>query len=180
MPSKKEYYNPNIPSQSNKHWLAWLQKELILHDVLAQTPELPLPFEPEYSKWHSVFNQFTIDEETMLIGHSCGAGFLVRWLSENSQKVGKVALVAPFLDPNHNEVKSDFFDFSIKEHLSRQTFETCIFYSTDDHASIRTSVEQIVTADPTIKEKTFNDKGHFTFNDMKTEEFPELRDFLLK
>jgi len=40
MPSKKEYYNPKSSAQSNKHWLPWIQRQLILNDVLAQTPEL--------------------------------------------------------------------------------------------------------------------------------------------
>lgn len=99
MPSKKEYYNPSSKAQSNKHWFPWIQRQLILRDILAQTPELPEPYEPVYEKWCSIFDQFKIDEETILIGHSCGAGFLVRWLSEHKVNVSKVILVAPFLDP---------------------------------------------------------------------------------
>ena len=99
MPSKEEYFNAESPAQSNKHWLPWVQRQLILNGILAQTVELPEPYEPNYEKWRSVFEQFHIDEETNLIGHSCGGGFLVRWLSENKIKVGKVALVAPWLDP---------------------------------------------------------------------------------
>ena len=30
-----------------------------------------------------------------------------------------------------------------------------------------------------LKVVEFTDKGHFAFGDMKTKEFPELRDFLL-
>src|ERR1700741_4554197 len=97
MPDRKEYFDPESSAQSNKHWLPWLQRQLIVNDILAQTPELPEPYAPNYAKWCSVFDQFTVDEETMLIGHSCGAGFIVRWLTDNKKKVGKVALVAPFL-----------------------------------------------------------------------------------
>jgi len=180
MPSRKEYFNPGSQSQSNKHWLPWVQRQLILKGILAQTPELPEPYAPDYHKWLEVFEQFKIGKETLLIGHSCGAGFLVRWLTENTIKVGKVALVAPFIDPNHNEVKSDFFDFEIKKGLSKQTDGLCVFYSKDDDQSILTSVEQILASDKSIKTRQFENKGHFTFNDMKTEKFPELVEFLIK
>ena len=31
-----------------------------------------------------------------------------------------------------------------------------------------------------LEVKEFTDKGHFTYHDMRTEVFPELKDFLLK
>ncbi|MGI5826232.1 MAG: RBBP9/YdeN family alpha/beta hydrolase [Patescibacteria group bacterium] len=178
MPSKKEYFNPESPSQSNKHWIPWVQKQLILNDILTQTPELPEPYEPDYKKWQEVFEQFNLDQNTQLIGHSCGAGFLVRWLTENNTKVGKVALIAPFIDPNRNEVKSDFFDFEIKKDLSKQTDKLCVFYSKDDDKCILESVRQIRASDKSIQTREFDNKGHFTLNDMKTEKFPELVEFL--
>lgn len=78
MPSEEEYFNPDSSAQSNKHWLPWIQRQLILNKVLAQAIELPSPYQPVYKDWEDFFNQFKIDEDTMLIGHSCGAGFLVR------------------------------------------------------------------------------------------------------
>lgn len=98
MPDKEDYFEPTADAESNCHWLPWLQRQLIVKNILAQTPEMPEPYSPNYEKWCSVFNQFTVSEETNLIGHSCGGGFLLRWLSENKQKVGKVALVAPWID----------------------------------------------------------------------------------
>jgi predicted alpha/beta hydrolase family esterase len=81
MPSKEEYYDVNRPASSNCHWLPWIQKKLLLKNVLAQTPEMPEPYNPVYENWRKVFEQLSPDEETILIGHSCGGGFIVRWLS---------------------------------------------------------------------------------------------------
>ena len=180
MPSKEEYFNAQSPSQSNKHWIPWVQRQLILHGILAQTPELPEPYDPDYAKWLEVFKQFHVDENTLLIGHSCGGGFLVRWLTETKIKVGKAVLVAPFIDPDHDEVKSDFFHFEIKPNLSENTAEMCIFYSMDDDQEIITSVEQIMARDKAIKIQKFTNKGHFVIEHMKTEQFPELVKFLIK
>ncbi len=179
MPSKEGYYNPTRNSQSNEHWLPWIQRQLILKSILTQTPELPEPYEPVYEKWLDIFEQFHIDENTILVGHSCGAGFLVRWLSENKMKVGKVALVAPFLDPNRDEVKSDFFHFDIDPLLIDRTDGFKIFYSKDDDKEILTSVEQIKNSIPNIQIEEIAGKGHFTFKDMKTDKFPELLAWLL-
>lgn len=180
MPSKEEYFDATTPSPSNSHWLPWIQKQLITHGVLAQTIELPEPYEPVYEKWGHIFNQLLIDEETILIGHSCGAGFLVRWLSENKVKTGKVALVAPFLDPDHDEVQSNFFHFQIDSNIIERVKRMAVFFSTDDEKEILASVNQIRMAIPAIEMNEFVDKGHFTFGDMKSEEFPELLDWLVK
>src|SRR3989344_7820689 len=100
MPDREEYYDVGRPASSNCHWFPWIQKQLLLKDIVAQTPEMPVPYNPEYNAWKKVFEGFYPDEETILIGHSCGAGFIVRYLSENNIKVGKVVLVAPWIDPN--------------------------------------------------------------------------------
>ena len=174
MPSKEEYFNPESPAQSNKHWLPWIQRKLILKGILAQTIELPEPYEPVYEKWCDVFEQLRVDEETILIGHSCGAGFLVRWLSENRKKVGKVVLVAPFLDPDGDEVKSDFFHFEIDAGLVRRTAGVTIFVSTDDDSEILDSVANLENSLTDVKVIRLKNRGHFTLGDMKTEKFPEL------
>lgn len=178
MPSKEEYYNPKSEAQSNKHWIPWLQRQLILNDILAQTPELPRPFEPIYEKWRSVFEQFDIDENTILVGHSCGGGFLVRWLTETDKRVGKVALVAPFLDPHHNQVESSFFDFSLGQNIVSKTAGIRIFYSTDDDQDILDSVDQIKFL-PGVETTVLMGMGHLTFKDMGRRDFPELAEWLV-
>jgi predicted alpha/beta hydrolase family esterase len=181
MPSKEGYYNEARDSQSNSHWLPWIQKHLLLNDILAQTPELPLPYEPDYDSWKNIFEQFTLNEETVLVGHSCGAGFLIRWLSENNVKVGKVALVAPYLgDPVEGKrVKEGFFDFSIDGDLVSKTDGIKIFYSKDDEEWIGRAVDQMNDTVKGLEIETFEDRGHFTLGDMETREFVELKDFLL-
>ena len=178
MPPKEEYFDPESPSPSNKYWLPWLQRHLILNGVLAQAIELPEPYEPVYEKWCSVFEQFHVDKETMLVGHSCGAGFLVRWLSENKINVGKVALVAPYLDSKH-ELETDFFHFSIDEDVAQRTVAIKIFSSKDDDDGVIESTDLFRKRVKDVLIEEFVDRGHFTYGDMKTEQFPELLEFLI-
>ncbi len=176
MPDKEEYFNPTTASQSNRHWLPWIQKQLILKGVLAQALEMPEPYAPDYKKFCAVFELFPITEDTMLIGHSCGGGFLLRWLSQNKIKVGKVALVAPWLDPDR-EHTTDFFDFELDPALTERTQGIHLFNSNDDYPEIQTSVKKITDAIPGIQLHELTNRGHFTGE--KNKELPELRDALL-
>lgn len=174
MPSKEIYYQQNIDSQSNSHWIPWLQQQLLRNNILTQTPEMPKPYSPDYEDWLKVFNQFTIDEESVLIGHSCGGGFLVRWLSENNVKVKKIILVAPWTDPKKS-IKNGFFEFNIGKHLADKTTNgITIFNSDNDGDEMQESVKTIRNSNPDISYQEFHNYGHFCFNDMKTREFPEL------
>jgi len=181
MPDKEDYFNPQGDAESNCHWLPWIQRQLIVKGILAQTPEMPEPYLPNYEKWCSVFDQFKIDEQTDLIGHSCGAGFLLRWLSENKLTVGKLILVAPWIDPT-GELEDDnlFFDFEIDPELTQRTKEIYIFNSSNDDEVIHKSVDQIIGKLPTVKLIEFQNKGHFTYSGMGTREFPELASAVLE
>ncbi len=179
MPSKENYFNPQSPAQSNKHWLPWLQRQLILNDILAQTPEMPEAYRPDYEKWRSMFERFPVDEETTLIGHSAGGGFLLRWLSENKVHVGKVALVAPWINPKSEYPAPGFFDFTLDPDVVSRTAGMMMFVSNDDEGEVLATVENIKKEIKGVQVQEFTGRGHFTMGDMKTEEFPELAQFLL-
>lgn len=174
MPGKDEYYDPNFPSASNYCWIPWLQKQLIVKDIAAQTPEVPNAWKPDYEAYKHEFERFEVTPETILVGHSCGGGFLVRWLSEHPDvKAGKVVLVAPWLDPNREDT-TDFFEFTIDSQLAKRTAGLTIFNSDDDSAGVHTSVKMIREAVENVQYKEFHNMGHFTHEDMDTAEFPEL------
>lgn len=180
MGSKEEYYSPDYPSGSNSHWFPWLQKQLLIRDILAITPEMPYNFAPDYAVWSREFERFDITPETILVGHSCGGGFLVRWLSEHKDvRVGKVVLVAPWLDPCREDT-TDFFDFEIDPSLESRTKGLTIFESdNDDVSGVAPSVSLIREKVLNSKYVLLSNRGHFCFNDMGTVEFPELLEQIL-
>ena len=111
---------PNDPTLSNSHWFPWLSKQLLISDIPTVALEIPNAYMPNYTTWKKEFERFDIDSETILVGHSCGGGFLVRWLSENDVKVGKVVLVAPWLDPEKRRgADNDFFKFEMDKRMGR-------------------------------------------------------------
>jgi uncharacterized protein len=167
-PYEEEFYNPEKPSSSNTNWFPWFQKQVALADGLCQALEFPKPYDPVYEDWKAVFEQLQINTETILIGHSCGGGFLTRYLSEYSGKYPKkIILVAPWLDPE-KELTTDFFDFEIDSELPEKT-EVHIFSSSDDDTSLLKSFEIFKEKLPNAIWHEFSDKGHFC-----EKEFPEL------
>lgn len=178
MLDKEEYYSVDFPSASNSHWIPWLQKQLLLHDIAAQTPEMPNSWKPDYETWRKEFERYDLTPKTMLIGHSCGAGFIVRWLSEHAEvHVGNVVLVAPSLGIDLDV--GDFFDFKIDSGLASRTKKLVIFNSDDDSDAIQQAAETLRNTIKGVQYREFHNYGHFCFQDMKTIEFPELRDELL-
>lgn len=171
-PSKEEYFSDKYPSCSNSHWIPWLQKQLLMRDIFTQTPEMPEAYKPDYKKWKGEFEKFNVDEDSVLIGHSCGGGFLTRWLTENKVIIDKLVLVAPWLDPDRRKT-TIFFDFVIDTKIRERVNEIHIFVS-DDEDEILKSIEIIKKALSNSRIHRLKDKGHFCYEEMKTEEFPEL------
>jgi predicted alpha/beta hydrolase family esterase len=178
-PGKEEYYDPTHASASNSHWFPWLQKQLLVRDIAAQTPEVPNCWKPYYPTWQKEFERYEITPDTILVGHSCGAGFIVRWLSEHKDvRVGKVVLVAPSLGKDW--VKDDFFEFEIDPDLADRSKGLVIFGSDNDRPSILEAIAVFRSTIKNVQYREFPGYRHFTYGSMKTIDFPELLEETLR
>jgi predicted alpha/beta hydrolase family esterase len=176
MPDKEHYLNSEI-LQQNSHWLPWLKQSLESNNIETSAPEMPHPYAPNYKAWCEVFEQFKINDETILIGHSAGGGFIIRYLAENNISVNKVILVAPWLDPDKYLESlgcGEFFDFEFDSNVANkilnQTKSFDVLYSTDDDENILKTIEIIKQNfganngdnNAKINYHEFTDRGHFT------------------
>lgn len=179
---KEEYFSTKYPSMSNSHWLPWLQKQLLVQGIPTATPEVPDAYRLDRDIWKREFERFDITSETILVGHSCGGGFLVRWLSEYTDvTVGKVVLVAPWLDPQNEEGGQDeFFKFEIDSDLVSRTKGVTIFNSDNDMDAVQESVKILREKISDIAYKEFKGYRHFTVKHIGTGEFPELLEEVTK
>lgn len=180
-PPRAEFYDPGVLSPSNQQWLPWLAKQLIIRDIPAHTPEMPLAYAPDYPAWRAEFERYDTGPDTLLVGHSCGAGFLLRWLSEHPrQRVGRLVLVGPWLDPD-GSVAPAFFDFDLDPGLASRTAGIWLFHSDDDSADIQESVRLIRKRVAGLHYREFRGHGHFTGDRVGGADagFPVLLDTLL-
>jgi predicted alpha/beta hydrolase family esterase len=175
-PDKHQHYDPTLPSNGENYWFSWLKRQLILQDIHTISIEPPFPFRPRYSEWMREFERCDLTANTLLVGHSCGAGFIIRYLSEHPNlRVGKVILIAPWLNPFDNPVSdtSDFFHFTIDPTFAERTQSTTAFLSEDDDASVLKSADKLRSISG-IRWVRHTNKGHFTDST-----FPDLFQLIL-
>lgn len=173
-PSSDEAKDPKKRTY-DKHWMPWLKKELIAKGIPTQTPLMPSPWEPDYKKFKAEFEKYEVNEDTVLVGHSCGCAFLVRWLGESKKKVAKLILVAPWktLDDPSDTFRKEFYGYTIDETIKDRVKEIIMFTADDEKEAGKKSLA-IYHQALGGKIIELKGKGHYTMEDMGTEEFPEL------
>lgn len=171
-PDRDQHYDPNRASNSEDFWFSWLKRQLILNDIYTISIEPPMPFRPRYDEWVKEFERCDVTPDTLLVGHSCGGGFLVRYLSEHKDlRVGKVILVAPWMNPDNDPISdtADFFDFEIDPDFPQRTEGVTVFASIDDFPSVVETVDMLRHKVSGLVINEYSDRGHF-----KDSPFPEL------
>ena len=166
----------------DKHWMPWLKKQLEASGIKTLTLLMPEPWKPGYEKFRDEFEKYPIDQDSILIGHSCGTSFLVRWLGESKKKIKMLILVAPWKfygGDDKNEISEKFYDYEIDESIKSRVGKIIMFNADNEYETGKRSLDvyKKVLGGETI---SLPGRGHYTLEFMKTEEFPELLDLILK
>lgn len=167
----------------DKHWLPWLKQELDRRNIPTQIPLLPEPWNPNYEAFKKEFEKYPVNENTVLVGHSCGGTFLARWLGESRQKVAKLIIVAPWKSPKYNKeddrAEEEFYSYPLDERVKDLAGEI-IFFSSDNEKEAGKEGLKLFHQALGGKIITLPNHGHYTEKDMGTEKFPELLAEILK
>ena len=171
---KDEFDKMQIPFCAS-YWYPWLQQKLIVAGIPTQVPSFTNSWLParNYAADVDILQRQIINEKTILIGHSCGGGLLVKYLSENPEiKIGHLVLVAPWIDVLH-QFPEYFNGFSPDPKLSDRMKTIDLFYSTDDHYGdlILKGCDKLQDLYPNMRVHKFSDKSHFSGN---MHQFPEM------
>jgi len=139
-------------------------------------PRMPLQDNAKYEEWKTHFERYMeqLEDNIILVGHSLGAIFLAKYLSENKfpKKILSVYLIAPPFD--NSIIGEDLVGgFELGEDLSK-IMENCknvnLIFSKDDECVPVSHAEKYKTKLPDAKIKIYENKnGHF-----QIEEFPEI------
>ena len=141
-------------------------------DVLL--PTMPNGGNAEYKEWKIVFKKIAVklQSNVILIGHSLGAIFLAKFLSENRfpKKIRATFLLAPpYDDKDMDETLGSFRLPKSLKGLERQGGRIFIYHSKDDGSVPFSHSERYLRDLPDATFRKFTNKGHF--NQPK---FPEL------
>jgi len=176
--SAEKAMNPKTRTY-DKHWIPWTKIQLVSKGIKTETPLMPTPWKPEYEKFKREFEKYSVDENTILIGHSCGCTFLVRWLGETKKNIFKLILVAPWkIEKSADKFKKAFYKFPIDETIKDRIKEIIMFTSDDEAEDGKKGLKMFHKA---LGGKIINlpRHGHYCLKDMSTEKFPELLDVVL-
>jgi predicted alpha/beta hydrolase family esterase len=178
-PTRERYENPEIPKPHKANWFAWVRHELERDGyATVGTPVFPEPDSPNYEVWKEVFDRYDIDSRTSIVGHSAGAEFALRIMSERTaMRLSQLVLVAPWSDVNGKY--GNFSKYEINPTIARRIGRITIFNSLDDSKSIQDNVDRLRNILPEAHYEEFTNYGHFMVgNNMETVAFPELIDVL--
>ncbi len=177
--SSEKHANEGLP-ENERHWKPWLKKELEKRNIKVSNELYPTNWKPSYEEWKKVFERNKIDENTILIGHSSGGAFLVRWLSEAKKKIKKLILVSPGkAGKQRRDYLSNLYGDKAIKNIGQYVNEGIfLFTSNDDIPQHIQGAEEYKTELP-ARVVELKNHGHFTLGDMGTEEFPELLNAIL-
>lgn len=127
------------------NWYPWVKKQIDSDTKLCVIPQFPIDIDHQnYNSWKIVLDSYKnndmINDETVLIGHSTGCSFVIKYILDNHIKVSKIVLVSGFNnffaeDPCdlHNKVNATFYvsDDSLKE-INNYIDEVICIYGDND------------------------------------------------
>ena len=164
------------PYRKKAYWIVWMALKL-KHKYEVLIPDMPCEKNAKYEEWKIWFEKyipFIKDKNPILIGHSLGAIFLLKYFSENSfpKKVFQLHLVSSAIyDEGLSPEKLASFKSNIKKikDIEKKCKELHLWHSKDDKTCLFKNSEVIKKIIPNANFHIFENKGHF-----KQPTFPEF------
>jgi len=173
-----EYDWNNREFNPTKGWKYWLQFQIEKdRDVIMQMPQFPHAHVNlmKYDEWEHIMNHQEITPDTVLIGHSAGGGFVLKYMATHPElRVRQIVLVAPYLDTENFQPFGFYRGFELSNDIvKRAKLGADIMISNDDDFYILNSFEKIAKNMPDIRIHKFTGRGHFV-----CEKLPEILDII--
>lgn len=170
--------NPN----NEGNWMGWTKKRLEAQGYQATCPVISDAWNAPYEQWKTELDKTRIDENTILVGWSAGAGVFLRYLGETGKKIKRLILIAPgFLPaktPSQDFPNSkNFYPSQISPNLKDQIKDrVVVFASNDPYEGV---LRSIASCSELFNAKIiqFENFGHFSF---LIKELPELLEEIVK
>lgn len=152
-------------------WKTWfLNKVKNKYNIDIDVPMFPCAnfFLMKYPEWEKTMPYQKINNETVLVGHSAGAGFVLKYMAKHQDiNVRQIVLVAPWIDVEGFQPNKFYEDLNIGNNMVKRTkYGIDILISSDDSKFIQNSVNTIKESMSDVRIHEFIDRGHFTGPDL--------------
>ncbi len=182
------------------NWFRWLESELKRRGLAVWLPQLPNTQRPSLREGADFVHAkapFTLDEDTLLIGHSSGAILALILAQESSAQLGAVTAVSVFhndaatgddsrlgnLPHSYAAVEWDansmLFDVPFNYSLIRQNARRLLFVHSDDDPYVPLQQAQYVADSCGAAMVIIHGQGHFNLEQsLEYARFPKLVELL--
>ena len=124
----------------NDYWYKFIKRTVENKGYKCFVPTMPPIEDMSYDTWAKEFDKYKdfINEDSVFIGHSTGAIFIIRYLMENNLKIAKYISVVGFNKENPKSINSSWEEinktFFVEDLLRFRGFakEKISFYSPTD------------------------------------------------
>lgn len=165
------------------NWFKWLEHELIQKGFVVWLPQLPNPEQPCLSEWQRFVQDqcpFSINEETIVIGHSSGAILALIVAQSNSKKLGAVVGVSVFHDNSLQWQPNDkLFDIKFDWGDIHEGANKLVFIHSDNDPYVPLDQAKYVAAQTGGEMIVIPGEGHFNLERSESySQFPKLLEIL--
>jgi len=166
-----------------ENWFPWLKKELESQGYEVIVPKFPTPLDQSLESWLRVFLHYEekINEETVLIGHSLGAPFILNYLEKTNKKIKAAILVAAFHKPlgiQYDEINKTFVDKQFNWEKIKANCNKFFIFNSDNDPWIPLETAQELAKNLNAEMNVVHDGGHLN-KKAGYEDFPILLETII-
>ena len=168
----------------NENWFPWLKKSLEQHGYTVFVPQFPTPENQNLAAWLNTVQPHLdqLNQDSLIIGHSIGATFVLRVLEQLSQPVAVAALVAGFIsdlsDSSLNLINHSFYDQPFHWQQIRTNADRFYLYQSPNDPFVSTKHGEELADHLQQRAISISNAGHFN-KASGYHQFPQLLQDLL-
>lgn len=164
-------------ASSVSNWFPWLKQELMDRGLGVWTPDLPGSGTPNIARYtrYITDNDFKIDEDTLVIGHSSGAVAALGLAQAIDGRLGGVMAVSAFTHDLGWESLTELFDPPLDDSSIRSGAQKIIFVHAKDDPYCPVDEARALSSRLGAAFELLDAGGHFSYElDPKWSSFPDL------
>lgn len=152
-----------------ENWFPWLREQLEALGYEVVTPPLPTPKHQHLEMWLERVEEYRQewgDENTIFIGHSIGAAFVLRLLmSHTGEPIRAAFLVAGFItqlgDPKFDKLNASFLANSFDWERIKENCQKFFVYHSDNDPYVQLAKGEEMAKKLGVQITMVPDAGHF-------------------
>lgn len=170
------------------HWYPWLAEKLGQQGVEVLVPTMPETDEPEVEPWVNTLTKTigTVDEQTVLVGHSIGGQTIMRYLETlpAGQTLAGVVYVAGWfqlknLSPEEQNIARPWLETKVDFKQVKQHVPESIAFFSDNDPVVALDNQLLFEKNLGAKTQVLSQRGHFTKEEGITQ-LPEVLEAVLQ